>query len=80
MLVFKGLMNCLFLLMQVAIILLMKIHIKNIFFQGLKQNIMTLKFMVEIFIINQLMTQLNNMMKSEEYQQDKVMIILLVVY
>ena len=35
---------------------------------------------VETFMINQLMTQLNNMMKSEKYQQDKVMIILLVVY
>ena len=31
-------------------------------------------------MINQLMTQLNNMMKSEKYQQDKVMIIVLVVY
>ena len=29
---------------------------------------------------NQLMTQLNNMMKSEKYQQDKVMIIQQVVY
>ena len=36
--------------------------------------------MEEIFMINQLMTQLNNMMKLEKYQQDKVMIILLVVY
>ena len=31
-------------------------------------------------IINQLMIQLNNMMKSEKYQQDKVMITQLVVY
>ena len=30
-------------------------------------------------MINQLMTQLNNMMKSEKYQQDKVMITQLVV-
>ena len=36
--------------------------------------------MVETFMINQLMTQLNNMMKLEKYQQDKGMIILLVVY
>ena len=36
--------------------------------------------MVEIFMISQLMTQLNNMKKLEKYQQDKVMIILLVVY
>ena len=32
------------------------------------------------FMISQLMTQLNNMTKLEKYQQDKVMIILLVVY
>ena len=36
--------------------------------------------MEEIFMINQLMTQLNNMMKSGKYQQDKVMITQLVVY
>ena len=36
--------------------------------------------MEETFMINQLMTQLNNMMKSEKYQQDKVMITQLVVY
>ena len=36
--------------------------------------------MEEIFMISQLMTQLSNMMKSEMYQQDKVMIIQLVVY
>ena len=29
---------------------------------------------VETFMINQLMTKLNNMMKSEKYQQDKVVI------
>ena len=36
--------------------------------------------MVEIFIISQLMTQLSDMTKLEKYQQDKVMIIQLVVY
>ena len=36
--------------------------------------------MVEIFMINQLMTQLNNMMKSEKYQQHIVMITQLVLY
>ena len=36
--------------------------------------------MEEVFMINQLMTQLNNMMKLEKYQQDKMMIIQLVVY
>ena len=36
MLVFKGLIDFLFLLMQVVIMLLMKIHIENIFFQDLK--------------------------------------------
>ena len=35
--------------------------------------------MVETFMINQLMSQLNNMMKLEKYQQDKVMITQLVV-
>ena len=73
MLVFKGLINYLFFLIQVVIILLMKILIKSIFFQELKQKMTILKLMVEIFTINQLMTQLNNMM-------DKTMIILLVVY
>ena len=36
--------------------------------------------MEEIFMTNQLMIQLNNTMKSEKYQQDKVMITQLVVY
>ena len=36
MLVFKGLINCLFLLMQVVIMLLMKIHIKKYFLPRLK--------------------------------------------
>ena len=36
--------------------------------------------MEEIFMINKLMTQLNNMIKSKKYQQDKVMIMLLAVY
>ena len=36
--------------------------------------------MEKTFMISQLMTQLSNMMKSEKYQQDKVMIIQLVVY
>ena len=36
--------------------------------------------MEEIFLISQLMTQLNNKTKSEKYQQDKVMITQLVVY
>ena len=56
------------------------IHIKNTFYQELKQITTILKLMVETFMINQLMTQLNNMMMLERYQQDKVMIILLVVY
>ena len=58
----------------------MKIHIENIFFQDLKQKIITLKLMEEIFMINHLMTELNNTTKLEKYQQDKVMIIQLVVY
>ena len=79
MLVFKGLINCLFLLMQVVIILLMKIYMKNIFFQGFKIR----NYNIEIDGIdfyNQLINGLINMMKSEKYQQDKVMIILMVVY
>ena len=36
--------------------------------------------MVETFMINQLMIQLNNMMKLERYQQEKEMITPLVVY
>ena len=39
-----------------------------------------LKFIEEIFMIRQLMTQLSNTTKSEKYQQDKVMIIQQVVY
>ena len=39
-----------------------------------------LKLMVETFMINQLMIQLNNMISLEKYQQGKVMIILKVVY
>ena len=79
MLVSKESTNYLFFLMQVVIILLMKIHIENIFFQELKQKITISKLMVEIFMINQLMIQLNNMMKLEKYQQEKVMITLQVV-
>ena len=41
--------------------------------------IKTLKLMEETFMINQLMTQLNNMMKSEKYQQE-MMITQLVIY
>ena len=48
--------------------------------QDEKSAIITLKLMVEISMIDQLMTQLNNMMKSEKHQQDKVMITQLVVY
>ena len=36
--------------------------------------------MEETFMINQLMIELNNTMKLEKYQQDKVMITQLVVY
>ena len=36
--------------------------------------------MEKTFMISHLMTQLSNMMKSEKYQQDKVMIMQLVVY
>ena len=55
------------------------ILLKNIFFQELKLKTTTSKLMEEIFMISQLMTQLRNMMKSEKYRQDKVMITQLVV-
>ena len=56
------------------------ILIKNIYFQEQKLKIKTLKLIEEIFMINQLITQLSNTTKSEKYQHDKVMIILQVVY
>ena len=75
MLVFKRLENFFFLLINVVmIILLMKKHLINIIFQKLKLKNTTLKFIVEIFMIKQLMIQLNNTMKSEKHQQNKVMI------
>ena len=80
MLVFKGLIDSLFLLMRMVIMLLIKIDIEDIFFQGLKLKITTLKLMEEIFMTSQLMAPLSNTMKSEKYQQDKVMIMRLVVY
>ena len=62
------------------IIKFLLILIKNIFFQELKQKNTTSELMEKTFMINQLMTQLSNMMKSEKYQQGKVMIVQLVVY
>ena len=58
----KSLKDYLFLLM----IMLMESHLiltKDTFYQELKSKIITLKLMVEIFMIKQLMTQLSNMMK-----------------
>ena len=52
---------------------------KKTFFQELKWTITILKLMVGNFMMNQLMTQLNNM-KLEKYLQNKVMITQLVVY
>ena len=43
-------------------------------------KITPLKLTEKIFMIGQLMTQLNNAAKSKKYQQDKVMITRLVVY
>ena len=59
-------------IIQQVIIKSLLILIKNTFFQELKQKITILKLMVEIFMINQLIIQLNNMMKLERYQHDKV--------
>ena len=75
MLVFKGLINCLFLL---GVSVTNENSYRRYYLP--RKKIITLKLMVEIFMINKLMTQLNNMMKLEKYQQDKVMIILLFVY
>ena len=64
MLVFKELVNCLFLLINVVmLIILIKKHLINIFFQKLELKNTTLKLMEESFMINQLMIQLNNMRK-----------------
>ena len=54
--------------------------LKKYFLARVKIEITTSKLMEEIFTISQLMTQLNNMTKSEKYQQDKVMITQWVVY
>ena len=53
---------------------------KNISFEELEYKITVSKLIEEIFMINQLMTQLNNTTKSEKYQEDEVVIIQLVVY
>ena len=70
MLVFKEFLDCLFLLINVAmmIIMLMKKHLINIFFQKLELKNTAMKLMVEIFMIKQLMIQLSNTTKSEKYQ------------
>ena len=80
--VMKELKGCLFLLMMIqqVVIKFLLILSKNIFSQELKLKITTSKLMDEIFMISQLMTRLSNMTKLEKYQQDKVMIIQLVVY
>ena len=53
---------------------------KNISFEELEYKITVSKLMEEIFMISQLMTQLNNTTKSEKYQEDEVVIVQLVVY
>ena len=59
MLVFKELINCLFLLINVVMInMLMKKHLINIFFQKLKLKNTTLKLMVEIFMIKPLINSI----------------------
>ena len=77
--VVKELKDNLFLLMiiQQAMIKFLLILIKNNFFQ---ETITISKMMVETFMINQLMIQLDHTIKLEKYQQDQVMIIQLVVY
>ena len=59
MLVFKELINCLLLLINVVMInMLMKKHLINIFFQKLKLKNTTLKLMVEIFMIKPLINSI----------------------
>ena len=53
---------------------------KKYFLPRVKIDNYVLILMVETLMINQLMIQLNNMMKFEKYLQDKVMITQLVVY
>ena len=53
---------------------------KKYFFPRVKIENYDIEIDGKIFMISQLMTQLGKMMKSEKYQQDKVMIILLAVY
>ena len=60
---FQGVSKLLLLVNVVILIMLTKKHLINIYFQKLKLKTTTLKFMVEIFMIKQLMLQLNNMMK-----------------
>ena len=45
-----------------------------------KLKIIILKLMEKIFVIHQLMTQLNNMMTAEKYQHAKMMIIQQILY
>ena len=73
--------DCLFLLRIIhkVIIKFLLILLKNIFFQEQKLKIIILKWMEEIFIVSQLMTQLSNTIESEKNRQDKVMIIRQVV-
>ena len=78
MLVFKESINYLFFLIQ-EVMLLMKIHIEDTFFQEQKQQITISKLTEDFFMISQLMIQSNNTMKLERYQQEKVMITLQVV-
>ena len=70
MLVFKELVDCLFLLIKVVmmIIMLRKKHLINIFFQKLELKNTSMKLLVEFFMIKQLMIQLSNTTKSEKYQ------------
>ena len=65
MLALKELVNCLFLLinMLMMMIMLMKKHLIKTFFQKLKLKNTTLKLMVETFMMKQLMIQLNNKIK-----------------
>ena len=70
MLVFRELKNCLFLITGILEYFLPRAKIDNHNIEIDGRN----------FMASQLMTQLSTIMKSEKYQQDKVMITQLVAY
>ena len=67
-------------IIQMVVIKFLLSLLKNIFCQEWKIENYNIEIDEKNVIIHQWMTQLNNMMKSEKYQPDKVMIIKQAVY